>query len=318
MDLVNHLEDRLLFAVPKKGRLQATTLDLLSGSDIQFRREARLDIALVKNLPIALIFLPAADIPTFVGEGRVDLGITGRDQVAEHDAKLPFEQPSTVEEVMDLGFGKCRLQVQVPERGEINDPAQLVGRNVVTSFTGLTEDYFAKLEGIVGGRSESINGTASPVPNLKTQIRFVGGSVEAACALGVADGIVDLVESGETMKAAGLKPIATVVESTAVLIKSKHPLNVELVELIAARIRGVITAHKYVLCQYNVPRSKLPQATDITPGKRAPTITPLEEAGWVAVSSMVEKKQIATVMDKLTAVGATDILVLDIANSRTE
>lgn len=317
MDLVNHLEDRLLFAVPKKGRLQAATLDLLSGSDIQFRREARLDIALVKNLPIALVFLPAADIPTFVGEGRVDLGITGRDQVAEHDAKLPFDQPSSVEEMMDLGFGKCKLQVQVPERGDISNPSQLVGKNVVTSFTGLTEDYFAKLEGIEGGRKESIHGTPSPVPNLKTQIRFVGGSVEAACALGVADGIVDLVESGETMKAAGLEAIATVVESTAVLIKSKQPSNTKLVELIAARIRGVITAQKYALCQYNVPRSKLLQATNITPGKRAPTITALDEPDWVAVSSMVEKKEIAIVMDRLTAEGATDILVLDIANSRT-
>jgi ATP phosphoribosyltransferase len=317
MDLVNHLEDRLLFAVPKKGRLQAATLDLLSGSDVQFRREARLDIALVKNLPIALIFLPAADIPTFVGEGRVDLGITGRDQVAEHDAKLPLNQSSTVEEVMDLGFGKCRLQVQVPEKTALDDPLQLVGKNVVTSFTGLSEDYFAKLEGFVGGRKESINGSASPIPNLKTQIRFVGGSVEAACALGVADGIVDLVESGETMKAAGLKAIATVVESTAVLIKSRKPSHPNLVDLIAARVRGVITAQKYILCQYNVPRSKLPQATKITPGKRAPTITALEESDWVAVSSMVEKSAIATAMDQLTAAGATDILVLEIANSRT-
>jgi ATP phosphoribosyltransferase-like protein len=80
---------------------------------------------------------------------------------------------------------------------------------------------------------------------------------------------------------------------------------------------GVITAQKYILCQYNVPRSMLPQATNITPGKRAPTVTALDEPDWVAVSSMVEKKIIATVMDDLTAVGATDILVLEIANTRT-
>ena len=85
---------------------------------MQFRRETRLDIALVKNLPIALIFLPAADIPTFVGEGRVDIGITGRDQVAEHDAQLPTGQASSVEEVMDLGFGGCKLQVQAPVKGD--------------------------------------------------------------------------------------------------------------------------------------------------------------------------------------------------------
>ena len=315
MDLVNHLNDRLLFAVPKKGRLQQATLDLLSGSDIQFRRETRLDIALVKNLPIALIFLPAADIPTFVGEGKVDLGITGVDQVAEHDAHLPLGEKSGVEQVMDLGFGKCKLQVQVPEKGSLQNVEDLVGKNIVTSFTGLAEDYFARLEGL-GGRKESINGTASPIPKLKTRIKYIGGSVEAACALGVADGIVDLVESGETMRAAGLQAIDTVVDSTAVLIKSRKVSNEKLVNLIAARIRGVITAQRYILCQYNIPRAKLGEAAKITPGKRAPTITSLEEPDWVAVSSMVERQRIATVMDELTAVGATDILVLTIANSR--
>ncbi|KAK5050861.1 ATP phosphoribosyltransferase (ATP-PRTase) (ATP-PRT) [Exophiala bonariae] len=316
MDLVNHLSDRLLFAVPKKGRLQSATLDLLSGSDVQFRRETRLDIALVKNLPLALIFLPAADIPTFVGEGRVDLGITGRDQVAEHDAHLPLGEQSGVVEVMDLGFGACKLQVQVPEKGPLQDVKDLVGKNIVTSFTGLAEDYFSRLEGR-GSRKESISGADSPIPKLNTKIKFVGGSVEAACALGVADGIIDLVESGETMRAAGLKAIDTVVESTAVLIKSKSVSNDKLANLIEARIRGVIAAQRYVLCQYNVPREKLSGATKITPGRRAPTITALEEPDWVAVSAMVEKKKIATVMDDLTGVGATDILVLDIANSRT-
>lgn len=315
MDLVNHLSDRLLFAVPKKGRLQAAVLDLLSGSDIQFRRETRLDIALVKNHPIALIFLPAADIPTFVGEGRVDLGITGMDQVAEHDAHLPLGEQSGVEQVMDLGFGKCKLQVQVPEKGSIQEVKDLVGKNIVTSFTGLAEDYFARLEG-KGSRKESVNGTMSPVPKLRTKIKFVGGSVEAACALGVADGIVDLVESGETMRAAGLKAIDTVVDSSAVLIKSRTTSNEKLVNMIAARIRGVITAQRYVLCQYNIQRTTLQAATKITPGKRAPTLQALEEEGWVAVSSMVERKNIATVMDDLANVGATDILVLEISNSR--
>lgn len=118
------------------------------------------------------------------------------------------------------------------------------------------------------------------------------------------------------MRAAGLKPIDTVVESTAILIKSRTPSNPEMVELIASRIRGVITAQKYVLCQYNIERAHLAEATKITPGKRAPTVTSLDDDGWVAVSAMVEKKKIAPVMDELTKVGATDILVLDIHNSR--
>lgn len=122
----------------------------------------------------------------------MDLGITGRDQVAEHEAISPPTEETGVEEVLDLGFGKCSLQVQVPEKGSIKHPKELVGMNVVTSFVGLTEKYFAHLEG-----QEHQNGVMNgdvPLKNkLRTKIKYVGGSVEAACALGVADGIVDLV-----------------------------------------------------------------------------------------------------------------------------
>jgi ATP phosphoribosyltransferase len=310
-------------------------LDLLHGSDIQFHRHSRLDIALVKNLPLALIFLPAADIPTFVGQGRVDLGITGHDQVAEHDCAVPPTATTGVEQVLDLEFGKCKLQVQVPQKGDYTKPEDLIGKNVVTSFTRLTEQYFRKLESQQKDNAE--NGETSGDAQLKTKIQFVGGSVEAACALGVADGIVDLVESGETMRAAGLKAISTVVDTSAVLIRSKHPSDPKLVDLITARIKGVIStffnlnltpprtkeltrtaAQKYVLCTYNIERPQLDAACKITPGKRAPTVNSLEGDGsWVAVSAMVERKEIAIAMDKLTVAGATDILVMKIENSRT-
>jgi len=173
-----------------EGRLNEATLNLLSGSDIQFHRHNRLDIALVKNHKIALVFLPAADIPTFVGEGRVDLGITGRDQVAEHEVLNPPTEDSGVDELLDLEFGKCKLQVQVPEKGNISKPEELIGRNVVTSFTNLATSYFQKLEG--QATNGMANGDSKPA-QLNTHIKYVGGSVEAACALGVADGIVDLV-----------------------------------------------------------------------------------------------------------------------------
>ena len=119
------------------------------------------------------------------------------------------------------------------------------------------------------------------------------------------------------MRAAGLKAIATVVDSTAVLISSKHPSDPKLVAKIANRIRGVITAQKWVLCVYNIPRSLLPKVRQVTPGKRAPTVTSLEEEGWVAVSVMVERSKLANVMDELTELGATDILATKIENSRT-
>jgi ATP phosphoribosyltransferase len=206
-DQTTSLEGRLLFAVPKKGRLLQAALNLLEGADIQFKRENRLDIALVKNLPIALVFLPAADIPTFVGEGRVSLGITGRDQVAEHDAGVasirreraasgqstPEEEDveKGCEELMDLEFGACKLQVQVPEKGPYKVPEDLIGKNIGTSFVHLAEDYFAALE--AKQNAEGTNGEAKGKRKLRTKIIELSGSVEAACALGVADGIVDLV-----------------------------------------------------------------------------------------------------------------------------
>lgn len=140
---------------------------------------------------MALIFLPAADIPTFVGEGKVDLGITGRDQVAEHEAETPPTDTTGVVEIMDLGFGACKLQVQVPEKGEIQTPEQLVGKTVVTSFTALSRGYFRSMEAKDASKAGQVNG--DHVDELRTRIKYVGGSVEAACALGVADGIVDLV-----------------------------------------------------------------------------------------------------------------------------
>jgi ATP phosphoribosyltransferase len=121
------------------------------------------------------------------------------------------------------------------------------------------------------------------------------------------------------MRAAGLHAIATLLDSQAVLIRSsvpKHENLKPLIELITSRVAGVIAANKYVICQYNIPRDQLPAATVITPGRRAPTISPLEDDAWVAVSSMVEKGKIATIMDKLVAIGAEDIMIFNLDNCR--
>jgi len=296
------LDGRLLFAIPKKGRLHEKCLELLAGADIQFHRPNRLDVCLVQNHPIVLVFLPAADIPSFVGKGNVDLGITGQDVILEASME------SFVTETLPLSFGKCALQVQVPEAGPVHDVAALAGKRIVTSFELLAGRFFA-----------DVDDRAGLVGDARTSIEYVGGSVEAACALGLADAIVDLVESGETMRAAGLRPIATLLKSEAVLIRSttsKHPDLVALIEKITARIAGVIAARKYVVCQYNVRRATLSAATAITPGRRAPTISRLENAEWVAVSAMVERSKMADVMDQLVTVGAEDILIFNLDNSR--
>lgn len=238
-----------------------------------------------------------------MGEGNCDLGITGLDQIKEADM---FD---SVEDLLDLNFGKCKLQVQVPASGEISKPEQLVGKKIVSSFRNLSSDYFCKLENV------------DDVSKMSTKIKYVGGSVEASCALGVADGIVDLVESGETMKAAGLKAVSTILDTSAHLISSKKPRFPELVEKIYHRFEGILAAEKYVLCNYNAPRSILSNVLKITPGRRSATVSALERRQedteeWVAVSAMVEKVYIGNIMDELKASGATDILVFTVGNCR--
>lgn len=169
--------ENLKFAIPKKGRLYDKVVQLLKGAGVEFRRKDRLDVALCVGLPITLVFLPAADIAKFVGEGNVDLGITGFDVVQESQV--------TVDKIMDLGFGKCKLCVQAPVIDKYENAEALAGKRIVTSFPNVTKEFFKQYDEKLG---------------VTTKIRYVGGSVEAACGLGLADAVVDLVETGTTMR----------------------------------------------------------------------------------------------------------------------
>lgn len=162
----------------------------MAGSDIRFSREARYDIALVKNHHAALIFLPAVDIPKHVALGGADLGITGQDQLAEYEADVVPTPETGLEHVLPLNFGGCKLQVQVPTTGPISQATDLIGKTVATSFKGLTTRYFERIEGQEGDQSE---GDASSHRQLRTKILHINGSVESACSVGLAQGVVDLV-----------------------------------------------------------------------------------------------------------------------------
>lgn len=284
-----------LLAVPKKGRLYDSCIKLLKGAGLDHDRPNRLDVAKCFSLPVTLVFLPAADIATYVAEGDVDAGITGLDVVHESNSEIV--------EILNLGIGKCKLCLQAPIAWKITSPEQLCGKRIVTSFPSLAKAYFDKMD----------------QPGNTTKIKYVSGSVEAACGLGLADGIVDLVETGTTMRAAGLEVISEVLTSEAYLITSKHSKHPELVELIRKRIVGYITACSYMMISYNISRDNLSLAISITPGKKAPTISPLEGGVYgdcVAVSALVQTKDSSSIMDSLEAIGATDILLFSIANSR--
>jgi ATP phosphoribosyltransferase len=281
------------FAIPKKGRLFEKVTELLDGAGIEYRREPRLDVALCKDLPITLIFLPAADIAKYVGEGNVDIGITGIDVVEESNVE--------VERVMDLGFGKCRLCVQAPVANNITDPAQLAGGRIVTSFPYLTQKYFKEFDEAKG---------------VTTKVTEVSGSVEAACGLGLADAVVDLVETGTTMRAAGLDVVSDILETESVLISNLNSEHKDLVNLIKKRIEGFMIAKKYVMISYNVHNDLLPRVLEITPGKKSPNITSLVDSDYRAVTCLVLKKEMNKKMDELHDIGATDILTFALSNTR--
>ena len=312
-------------AIPKKGRLNEKIVTMLKGCGIDFQREHRLDVALCKDLPLTLVFLPASDIAKYVGEGNVDIGITGIDICEESDVD--------VDRILKLGIGKCKLCVQGPVANRIKDARELAGKRIVTSFPLLTKKFFDPLDEEKG---------------VKTKIKFVSGSVEAACSLGLADGIVDLVETGTTMRVRiflsllfilidivigsrfrdcfrytpnrGKTPLPTQKNKSnptqAVLITNKKTQHDSVVKLIKRRVEGYITATKYLMITYNVHVDLLEKASAITPGKRSPTVTGLEDPNYKAVSSLVLKSQLSIKMDQLHDVGATDILAVDLCNTR--
>jgi ATP phosphoribosyltransferase len=298
------LTDRLLFAVPKKGRMSEKCLKFLEAAGLEYHRPERVDVAQCTNLPITLVFLPAADIAQYVGEGNVDMGITGEDIVAESGLSVNIG--------MKLGFGKCKLALQVPEQHKDAPVAAYVGSRIVTSFPNITKRFFAPLD----AAATALRKGDSKNPPVETSVKVLGGSVEAACGLGLADAIVDLVETGTTMRAAGLTMLQTIMETEAVLITNPQGKHKELTETLIARIQGYIDSTKYQLIAYNVPRSKMEQAIKITPGKKSPSITPLERGDWVAVQALVKKKEVASIMDQIVAVGGEDILVYSLSNCR--
>mmetsp|Transcript_9464 Transcript_9464/g.23569 ORF Transcript_9464/g.23569 Transcript_9464/m.23569 type:complete len:296 (-) Transcript_9464:249-1136(-) len=285
--------ENLKFAIPKKGRLHEKVVEMLKGAGIEFRREPRLDVALCKQLPITLIFLSASDIAKFVGKGNVDLGITGQDMVQENEV--------TVESVLDLGFGKCKLCVQAPVADQITDVETLAGKRIVTSFPNITGSFFKEIDEKLG---------------VTTIITYVSGSVEAACGLGLADAVVDLVETGTTMRAAGLEVVHDILDTQATLISNPNTHHPDLITKLQKRLQGYITSTKYVMVMYNILNELMEEAIKITPGKKSPTITNLNCGTTKAVSSLVLKKEVSDKMDALQEVGATDILVLELQNSR--
>ena len=279
----------LRVGLPTKGRLAEEAAALLTQAGLSFRRQNRSLFARVSELPVDITFLRTEDIPVLCAEGAIDMGITGGDLVEEAGVDLTTR--------LALGFGKCRLAVCVPEDSAFQTPADLVGCRVATSFTHVTERFF-----------QQFGATVHLVP--------LSGSVEIMISLGVAEGIVDLVQTGSTLAANRLRILTDIGQYETVLVQNRVARHAEVADRVVRRLEGVVIARGWSLLEYNVPRAKLADAEEITPGFNSPTINTLEDQDWCAVQVMVKRKELIDVMDRLEVIGATAILETRIHNCR--
>jgi ATP phosphoribosyltransferase len=279
----------LRIGVPSKGRLSELASEILKQAGMTFRRQERSLFARVGEMPVDITFLRTDDIPVLCAEGAIDMGITGSDLIGETGADVITRLP--------LGVGKCKLALCVPEDSGITNPSQLHGTRVATSFPHITHQYLKRHKADV-------------------HLVTLGGSVEIMVTLGVADAIVDLVETGSTLAANRLTVLDEIGRYETVLIQNKQQRESELADRVVRRLEGVVIARSYSLLEYNIRREKLSEAEKITPGFSSPTVNSLEDANWCAVRAMVKRSDVIGVMEQLEKLGAAAILETQITNCR--
>jgi len=277
--------DRLLrIAVPNKGALSQAASEMLRESGYRQRNDSK-ELALVDaDNGVEFFYLRPRDIALYVGRGTLDVGITGRDLLLDSSA------PAT--EVRGLGFGRSRFHFAGPV-GRYQSLDDLAGLRIATSYDGVVRRFLDER-------------------GIDAAVTRLDGAVETSIQLGVADVIADVVETGSTLRAAGLATFGDVIlESEAVLITrgGEAPAGFEVFK---RRLDGVLVARSYVMMDYDIPQDRVDAAVAVTPGLEGPTISPLGREGWVAVRVMVPRAGSQRLMDRLYDVGARAILLTDI------
>jgi ATP phosphoribosyltransferase len=261
-----------------KGRLRDPSVSLLVDAGLGPEEPGERALAFpCRNAPVDVLLVRAADVPEYVQDGVVDCGITGQDLVRERGAR--------VKELLELGFGSCRLDVAVPEESRFGRIEELAGATVATVYPRMTRDLM-------------------PVP---VELVDVTGSVEIAPRLGLADGIVDLVSSGNTLRTNGLRSLGTLFSSQAVLIGRDGADAGQLVSMMRAVVEA--RAHRYLML--NAPRDRLDAVCEII-GSRSPSVLPLAEAGMVAVHALVPATDVWQLLPRLEEAGGSSILVVPV------
>ncbi|MGA1811774.1 ATP phosphoribosyltransferase [Frondihabitans sp. 4ASC-45] len=277
----------LRVAVPNKGSLSETASQMLTEAGYTGRRDPKSLYLADERNGVEFFYLRPRDIATYVGSGALDVGITGRD--------LLLDSGSPAREVTSLDFGSSTFRFAGPA-GKYHAPSDLEGVRVATSYAGLVREFLRE------------NGVTAELVSLD-------GAVESAVQLGVADAIADVVETGTTLRAAGLETFGPVIlKSTAVLIASDE--SIAGLDVLQRRLQGVLVARQYVLMDYDLPVRLLDQATKVAPGIESPTVSSLHDPEWAAVRVMVPRTDTNQIMDALYDLGARAILVSPIHAAR--
>lgn len=279
----------LKIAIQSKGRLNEESLALLRDAGIRTAGGSRKLLSMAEGFGMEILYLRDDDIPQAVAMGVADIGIVGLNEVAEKGQK--------VECVMKLGFGRCRISIAVPREVDYTSPTWLQGRRIATSYPRILASWLER-EGI------------------DAEIHEIAGSVEIAPAVGMADAIFDIVSSGGTLIQNGLREVERVFDSEAVLIATPGLDADKLAEIdkLKFRFSSILDSRgmKYILM--NIPAAVVGEAIGILPGMKSPTVLPLADGEWRSLHAVVPEDELWDKIERLKAIGAEDILVLNLEN----
>jgi ATP phosphoribosyltransferase len=286
---VNSSRALIKVAVPNKGSLADSAAQMLREAGYLQRTDSKELVLLDEANGVEFFYLRPRDIAVYVGEGTLDIGITGRDMLLDSQASAT--------ELLPLGFGRSRFRFAAPVGTEMT-VEQLQGLRLATSYPGLVQAYLAE-------------------HGVTVRLIRLDGAVESAIRLGVADVIADVVETGTTLRQAGLELFGDpILQSEGILISRTGAVPPPGLDQLERRLNGVLVARNYVMMDYDVSASAVDKACEITPGLESPTVSPLAREGWHAVRAMVPRIEAQQIMDDLWELGARAILVTDIAACR--
>ncbi len=283
----------LRIAVPNKGALSDPAADLLQEAGYRRRGNSKELVVVDEDNGVELFHLRPRDIAVYVGSGTVDVGITGQDMLL--DSRTPAQ------EILSLGFARSTFRFAAPA-GTRSTVEELHGSRIATSYENLVEDYLAER-------------------GISAEVVHLDGAVESSIRLGVADVIADVVETGTTLREAGLEPFGEAIMTSEAVLFSRPGMELDdeaqhALEVLERRIRGVLVAREYVMLDYDIPSTLLERAVEITPGLQSPTVSPLHGGEWSAVRAMVDSRSAHRMMDELYEAGARAILVTAIQACR--